>query len=136
MKTLLLTVLLFGVFINSNAQDLVYKSKNPAFGGDTFNYQWLLSSAEAQNDFKEDPKAGFEQKTELQRFKENLNNQLLNKLSNSLFEKQFGAGGIKEGVYVFGSLSVDVYPSNLGLVVDILDTDTGEQTQIFIPGNS
>ena len=136
MKTLLLIAFIFGVFVNSNAQDSVYKPKNPAFGGDTFNYQWLLSSAEAQNDFKEDPKAGFEQKTELQRFKENLNNQLLNKLSNSLFEKQFGAGGIKEGVYVFGSLSVDVYPSNLGLVVDILDTDTGEQTQIFIPGNS
>ena len=136
MKTLLLIAFIFGVFVNSNAQDLVYKPKNPAFGGDTFNYQWLLSSAEAQNDFKEDPKAGFEQKTELQRFKENLNNQLLNKLSNSLFENQFGAGGITEGVSVFGRLSVDVYPSTLGLVVDILDTDTGEQTQIFIPGNS
>jgi curli production assembly/transport component CsgF len=22
----------------------VYKPKNPAFGGDTFNYQWLASS--------------------------------------------------------------------------------------------
>ncbi len=128
--------LLLGVFINSNAQDLVYKPKNPAFGGDTFNYQWLLSSAESQNDFKEDTKTGFEQKTELERFKENLNNQLLNKISNSLFENQFGDKGIAEGSYVFGSLAVDIYPSNLGLVVDILDTDTGEQTQIFIPGNN
>ena len=136
MRTLLLMALLFGVFINSNAQDLVYKPKNPAFGGDTFNYQWLLSSADTQNDFKEDSKTGFEQKTELERFKENLNNQLLNKISNSLFENQFGEKGIAEGSYVFGSLAVDIYPSNLGLVVDILDTDTGEQTQIFIPGNN
>ncbi|MDD2673754.1 curli assembly protein CsgF [Flavobacterium petrolei] len=136
MRTLLLMALLLGVFINSNAQDLVYKPKNPAFGGDTFNYQWLLSSAESQNDFKEDTKTGFEQKTELERFKENLNNQLLNKISNSLFENQFGDKGIAEGSYVFGSLAVDIYPSNLGLVVDILDTDTGEQTQIFIPGNN
>lgn len=136
MRTLLLMALLFGVFINSNAQDLVYKPKNPAFGGDTFNYQWLLSSADTQNDFKEDSKTGFEQKTELERFKENLNNQLLNKISNSLFENQFGDKGIAEGSYVFGSLAVDIYPSNLGLVVDILDTDTGEQTQIFIPGNN
>lgn len=136
MRTLLLMALLFGVFMNSNAQDLVYKPKNPAFGGDTFNYQWLLSSADTQNDFKEDSRTGFEQKSELERFKENLNNQLLNKISNSLFEDQFGDKGIAEGSYVFGSLAVDIYPSNLGLVVDILDTDTGEQTQIFIPGNN
>jgi curli production assembly/transport component CsgF len=136
MRTLFLMALVLGVFINSNAQDLVYKPKNPAFGGDTFNYQWLLSSAESQNDFKEDTKTGFEQKSELERFKENLNNQLLNKISNSLFENQFGDKGISEGSYVFGSLAVDIYPSNLGLVVDILDTDTGEQTQIFIPGNN
>ena len=39
-----------------NAQDLVYKPKNPAFGGDTFNYQWLLSSAESQNKLKDEEK--------------------------------------------------------------------------------
>jgi hypothetical protein len=38
----------FGV-LNSNAQDLVYKPKNPAFEIH-FNYQWLLSSFETQND--------------------------------------------------------------------------------------
>jgi curli production assembly/transport component CsgF len=56
-------------------------------------------------------------------------------VSNSLFQKQFGDKGITEGSYVFGSLSVDIYPSNLGLVVDILDTETGEQTQVIIPNN-
>jgi curli production assembly/transport component CsgF len=35
------------------AQDLVYKPKNPAFGGDTFNYQWMIGSAESQNKFKD-----------------------------------------------------------------------------------
>jgi curli production assembly/transport component CsgF len=60
---------------------------------------------------------------------------LLNQVSNSLFQKQFGDKGISEGSYVFGSLSVDIYPSNLGLVVDILDTETGEQTQVIIPNN-
>lgn len=135
MKLLFLTALLCVFSNNLSAQDLVYKPRNPAFGGDTFNYQWLLSSAEAQNDFKEDSGMGYEQQTELERFKQNLNNQILNQISNSLFQKEFGEGGIKEGAYVFGSLSVDIYPSNLGLVVDILDTDTGEQTQIIIPEN-
>lgn len=135
MKRVILLACLLVNSLVSNAQDLVYKPINPAFGGDTFNYQWLLSSAEAQNKFKEDTDLGLEQQTELERFKENLNNQLLNQVSNSLFQKQFGDKGISEGSYVFGSLSVDIYPSNLGLVVDILDTETGEQTQVIIPNN-
>lgn len=135
MRLFVLIACLFGIFVTSNAQDLVYKPINPAFGGDTFNYQWLLSSAEAQNAFKENPNAGYVQKTQLELFKDNLNNQLLNQVSNSLFQKQFGSNGISPGSYVFGSLSVDIYPSNLGLVVDILDTGTGEQTQVVIPGN-
>ncbi len=53
MKNLILIfLLLFSVQLFS--QQLVYKPRNPNFGGDTFNYQWLLSSAEAQNTF-EDP---------------------------------------------------------------------------------
>jgi curli production assembly/transport component CsgF len=135
MKIIILLACLLVNSLVSNAQDLVYKPINPAFGGDTFNYQWLLSSAEAQNKFKEDTSVGLEQQTELERFKDNLNNQLLNQVSNSLFQKQFGDKGISEGSYVFGSLSVDIYPSNLGLVVDILDTETGEQTQVIIPNN-
>jgi curli production assembly/transport component CsgF len=135
MKIIILLACLLVNSLVSNAQDLVYKPINPAFGGDTFNYQWLLSSAEAQNKFKEDTDLGLEQQTELERFKDNLNNQLLNQVSNSLFQKQFGDKGITEGSYVFGSLSVDIYPSNLGLVVDILDTETGEQTQVIIPNN-
>lgn len=135
MRLLVLIACLFGIFVTSNAQDLVYKPINPAFGGDTFNYQWLLSSAEAQNNFKEDSSSGYANKTQLELFKDNLNNQLLNQVSNSLFQEQFGNNGIAPGSYVFGSLSVDIYPSNLGLVVDILDTDTGEQTQVIIPGN-
>lgn len=133
-------------FWSSFGQDLVYKPKNPAFGGDTFNYQWMLSSAESQNLFK-DPnmKTGFEQKSELERFRDNLNSQLLSYLSRELFNNEFGTGtagsgsgtgsGLEEGVYTFGSLSVELYESNLGLVVNILDIFTGEETQVIIPRN-
>jgi curli production assembly/transport component CsgF len=135
MKSYLVLISMLGFFFNANAQALVYRPMNPNFGGDTFGYQQLLSSADAQNDFKEDSTSKFKQPTQLERFKENLNNQLLNKISNSLFEDQFGGNGISEGTYNFGTLSVDVFPSNLGLVVDILDIETGEQTQVIVPGS-
>ncbi len=85
-----------------------------------------------------------------------MNNQLLNRISNSLFGNQFGTttGGTGTGMepaqelkvqelamvllllelMCFGTLSVDIYHSNLGLVVNLLDTDTGEQTQVILPG--
>jgi curli production assembly/transport component CsgF len=46
----LISLVVFGIQ-SMGAQDLVYRPRNPAFGGDTFNYQWLLNSAESQNTF-------------------------------------------------------------------------------------
>ncbi|MDT0678129.1 curli production assembly/transport component CsgF [Autumnicola musiva] len=130
-----LTLLLFIFFagFSINAQDLVYTPKNPAFGGNPYNSQWLLASAQAQNSF-EDPNASQrEQLSELDRFTESLNSQLLGQVSRSAFTREFGEDGLTPGTYSFGSLAVDIYPSNEGLVINILDTDTGEQTQIVVP---
>ena len=116
------SILLLTLFFSysMNAQDLVYKPK------------WLLSSAESQNKLK-DTGIETDQETELERFINNLNSQLLNQVSRSLFAEQFGNDGISEGTYTFGSLSIDVYPSEGGLTISILDTTTGEQTQVIIP---
>lgn len=115
------------------AQDIVYQPMNPFFGGDTFNYQQMLASANAQNSFEEDSGFEFEQDSDLDSFTETLNRQLLNSLSQDLFQEQFGDEGLTEGTYVYGSLVVDVSPTTGGLSVNILDTSTGEQTQIIIP---
>lgn len=131
MKYYLLLLLVIPTSL-SYSQELVYKPRNPAFGGDTFNYQWLLSSAESQNLYKEKASTQ-DNRTEIERFTENLNNQLLNQVSRSLFTQQFGEEGISEGNYVFGSLSVEVYQSTGGLTINILDTTTGEETQVIIP---
>jgi curli production assembly/transport component CsgF len=132
MKTLFfLTIVLVGLQ-SINAQDLVYKPKNPAFGGDTFNYQWMANSAESQNKFTDKSNVVI-QETELERFTASLNSLLLSQISSSLFRQQFGSDGIKIGSYTFGSLAVEVYPSSGGLTVDILDTKTGGQTQVIIP---
>lgn len=134
MKPSIITLfLVFSICSFSFGQDLVYRPVNPAFGGDTFNYQWLLSSAEAQNKFTENSDSSRDQRSDLERFTENLNNQLLNQISRTLFNEQFGEEGLTEGTFNFGTLFIEIFPSGEGLVINILDTSTGDQSQVIIP---
>lgn len=134
MKSIVASILFIFLGFNlSFAQDLVYRPKNPAFGGDTFNYQWLLSSAEAQNTFTDPNDPSRDDRSDLERFTEGLNNQLLNQISRQLFDDQFGEDGLTEGTFTFGTLFVEIFPSSEGLVINILDTSTGDQSQIIIP---
>jgi len=115
-----------------SAQQLSYEPINPAFGGDTFNYTWLLNSANAQNSFTDPDEANDNDESELAQFAENLNRQILGQLSRSLFQTQLGEG-LQEGTFNFGSLALEIFDSAEGLVINILDTGTGEQTQIIVP---
>jgi curli production assembly/transport component CsgF len=129
----IMLLLLLAVPMLLSAQEMVYKPINPAFGGDTFNYQWLLSSAEAQNIHEEDSGFSFDEQSDIDSFTDGLNRQLLNKISSDLFREQFGDGDIQPGTYMFGSLVLEISPSTDGLLINILDTQTGDQTQIIIP---
>ena len=134
MKKNIIVLLIFLCCVTSGAlaQEFVYKPINPSFGGETFNYQWMLSSAEAQNLFEEIEED--DEPTELEQFTENLNRQLLNRINQALLNSQVSVEeGLEPGVYNFGSLNVQVYESTGGLVVDVLDINTGEQTQVIIP---
>lgn len=129
-------ILLFLVLpIGAFAQQMVYKPINPAFGGDTFNYQWLLSSASSQNQFDTvSSRTSFGSTSSLDSFTDRLNQQLLNELSRKLFGDQFGDGDLKPGTYLFGSTYLEVSQTAQGLLINILNTDTGEQSEILIPG--
>ena len=129
MKTIV-SIIIFVLSISAFGQQLVYKATNPNFGGDAFNYQQLLSSADAQNSFT-DPDED-DDRSEIDQFTENLNRQILGQLSRSLFGQQLGEG-LTAGTYNFGSLLLEIYDSSEGLVINILDINTGEQTQIIIP---
>lgn len=136
MKTLfILMITVFGS-LSLSAQQLVYKPINPAFGGDTFNYQWLLSSANAQNQFddgKDDYRSLLDDMNSLGSFTDSLNRQILSQLSQKLFEDQFGDGPLTAGNYTFGSLFLEVNQTSQGMLISILDTTTGQQTEIVIP---
>jgi|TARA_R100000479_G_scaffold33554_4_gene14290 curli production assembly/transport component CsgF len=131
MKYILVLLFFAGTYLCSG-QQLVYSPKNPAFGGDPFHYTWLLNSANSQNSFK-DPNAAFEQQSELDAFTENLNRQLLSQLSRKLLDDQLGEGPLEPGTFSFGSLEVEVFDSSEGLVINILDINTGETSQVIVP---
>jgi len=99
-KIVSLTVFLMFIGISiSFGQQLTYKAVNPNFGGDTFNYQFLLQSATSQNSFAAN-------------------------------------GQLEPGTFSFGSLIVEVFETSEGLVIDILDTSNGDQTQLIVPNNN
>lgn len=118
---------------NLSAQQLVYTPVNPNFGGNTFNYQWLLSSAEAQNQFQGRGSSFNQGGSDLEEFEEGLNRQLLGQLEREIFDSQFGDTGFEPGNFSVGDLFLEIFESPEGLVVNILDTVTGEQTQIIVP---
>ncbi len=131
MKQLSLLVLLLSFGYTAYSQQLIYTPKNPNFGGNTFNYQWLLSSATAQNSFT-NTESFDNNRSELQDFQESLNRQLLGQLTRSVFSSELG-DGLKPGTFNIGELLLEVFESGEGLIINILDTTTGEQTQIIIP---
>lgn len=136
----LFTLLLFlgaGCFLEVTAQQLVYKPVNPAFGGYTFNYSWLLSSAQAQDSTVDPSKSttssSFQRATSIETFQQQLNSQLLSQLSRNLVSTQFGEEGLEDGTYNIGSLAVDVTTTLDGVTISIIDSNTGESTEVIIP---
>ena len=134
MKHKIFIFLLLGMCTFTFAQQFSYKPLNPVFGGDSYNYSWLLSSANAQNGHVAE-KSETAETSELDRFGSELNQQVLSQISRTLLAQQVDAVGDfdQEGTFSFGTLNVEVFESDEGLVINILDTLNGEQTQVIVP---
>ncbi|MCH2489596.1 MAG: curli assembly protein CsgF [Flavobacteriales bacterium] len=122
MKTTLF-ILFFAFSTYGFAQQLSYTPKNPAFGGDPFNYNWLLNSANEQNSFSDD-NSDFD----LSEF-----DSLSGGFNDPRFQNQFGGENPEPGTSTNGNFETEVYESSEGLVINILDITTGEFTQLIIP---
>jgi len=123
------------LFSSVHAQNFVYQPTNPAFGGSYLNYNWMLSSAQAQNGFK-GVDGNFESRFDrdpLQDFEQSLNRQILSRLSRQLIDDQFGEAGLQEGQYEIGSYQIDVSPGDVGIQIKILDTSSGGETVVSVP---
>lgn len=134
-KLLITTLFLLAFFqITIIAQDFVYQPVNPAFGGNPYNYSWLLSQANAQNEYKEETDPfGFLNDDPLNGFQDDLNAQVLNEISRQLYFNQFGEEGLSEGFYEFGSYEIDVSTTSEGMQIRIIDIMTGSETTVVIP---
>ena len=128
---MLATCLLFAT--ETFSQDLTYKPKNPAFGGDTFNYNWLLSSAQAQDLHVDTRPSTSTTRNTADSFAQSLNSLLLSQLSRQIITDQFGEEGLADGTYTFGNFQLDISTTLEGLSITIFDQVQGEQTQIVIP---
>lgn len=121
----------------AQGQTFTYRPVNPSFGGNTFNYQWMLSSAQAQDKSK-DPTASTtagrfgNDPNSLTNFSQSLQNQLLSQLARNLFTQQFGENGLQEGTFQFGDLQVIIANSTGGINIQITD-GKGGQTSITVP---
>jgi len=130
-----LFIVLFSVAGKAYAQDLLYTPKNPAFGGNPYNYSWLMSSAQAQNDLKEattDPYSRYNADP-LKDFTESLNRQILSQLSRQIVARQFGEDALSAGTYVLGDYQIEVGDQSDGLNITIVDNKSGSQTTVSVP---
>jgi curli production assembly/transport component CsgF len=131
------TLVILCFVISSGAimsQDLVYRAKNPAFGGETFNHQWLLSNAQAQDNNPNPVLASLNNnQNSLNSFSESLNRQILSRLSSQIVDQQFGEDELTPGTYSLGDFQVDVANTLDGILIDVIDQRTGETTQLLIP---
>ncbi len=130
----LIFLLAVGIVSMASAQQFSYRPISPFFGGDTFNYQQILASAQAQNGFTS-PVNAADQQSDLERFGEALNAQILSQISRTLTQQQIDAIGdfTEPGTFLSGTLAIEVFESGEGLVINILDTSNGEETQIIVP---
>lgn len=135
MKKLLISALFLIAFFQVGvlAQDFVYQPINPAFGGNPYNYSWLLGQAQAQNMFQEDDGFVFEREDPLTSLQDDINRQILNSITQEFYQNQFGEDGLTEGYYKFGSYEIDISPVSEGMQVRIIDIYSGSETTIIIP---
>jgi len=120
--------------IDLMAQDFVYTPINSSFGGNPYNYNWLLNSATEQNRI-EDPNEEDQFRTDpLEDFEDNLKRQILNQLSSRLVNAIFGEENeLETGSYMLGNYQVDIFEDAGGVTINVTDVLTGDYSNVVIP---
>nr|WP_321356814.1 curli assembly protein CsgF [uncultured Draconibacterium sp.] len=133
----LIPIFLLAFYQPSGAQDFVYTPKNPAFGGNPYNYSWMMSSAEAQNTIEAPDETSSAYSSygsdPASDFAESLNRQILSRLSREIVTRQFGEEALEEGTYLLGDYQIDIGDAGNGVNITITDNATGATTAVEVP---
>jgi curli production assembly/transport component CsgF len=119
--------------VDASATDLIYTPVNPTFGGNPANASGLMAAASAQNTFKA-PTTTTTAKTALERFTENLQTAVLNRLTVTAVNGLFDADGkLLEGrTITAGNFTIAITSENGNLVMNTTDVSTGATTRIVV----
>jgi len=132
--SLLAALLLLLPASEAQGQDLVYQPTNPAFGGSSVNYSWLLNSANQQNPYDDGRDFSSFRDDPLQNFEQRLQRQVLDQLSRELIQDRFGEVDLtQEGTFDFQQFRVEVRPGPGGISLQVFNKQTGETSTVEIP---
>lgn len=135
----ILKFMILGLFVSCipvfvMAQDLVYTPIDPAFGGNPYNYSWLLSSANAQNVHQGSSTSSLYSNNPLDNFTQSLQNQILSELAQQIVLKKFGNLNLSQkGKYDLGNYIINIVPGLSGININVFDKSSGNQSTITIP---
>ena len=120
----------------AQAGNLTYEPQNPSFGGNPLNGQFLLQTARAQDDNEAPDSGDFGlSQSPADRFKRQLQSRLLGELANQVTNSIFPESGEpdQEGQFRYDNIQVDFRRVSDSVRIDIVDTNTGEVTNISVP---
>jgi curli production assembly/transport component CsgF len=118
----------------ASAQQVVYTPVNPAFGGSSFNYNYLQGTADAQNQFKNKPQATSKYDYN-QQFIQQLQTMLYSSLAQKVSSTISNCTSTCAGSITLGDQKVTY--SNDGTTITLMITDsTGKVTTISVPSFS
>lgn len=120
-----------GVAPTAFAQDMVYEPISPTFGGNPFNSNHILGTANAQNK-ERDPDAR-SSNSQADIFARQLQSRLLSALSSQIVDAIFGDNPQESGTISFGGQTITFFRSLDSVTIVIINDETGEETRIVVP---
>lgn len=115
----------------ATASELVYTPINPSFGGNPLNGQWLLSSAQAQNRFKEEIEEWGKIKADT--LEGLIYRQILYRIARDVVNASFGEDGLDPAYFQLGDFTIDITTDGEFITIIVTDIVTGDTTIIKIP---
>ncbi len=121
--------MLCGAVLSAEASEIRYQPINPAFGGNPFNSQFLLGTADGQND-NEKPSKDF---NSLDNFESIITSSLLSRISQDIADQILGENAKDSGKFAIGSTVLTFNRQGGIITINIVDNATGKKTTVQVP---